>query len=468
MGFASLEFALFFLLVLGLYYALPHRAQNRMLLLASYVFYAAWDARFCLLLALSTLVDFAVGRALGAETDPRARKRLVLASLLTNLGILGFFKYVGFFAEGLADLVGVFGVTLSSFTLDVVLPVGISFYTFQTLSYTLDIYRSRLEPTRGFFDFALFVAFFPQLVAGPIERARRLLPQVETARSIESAGFNSGAWLVLWGYFKKVVIADNLAVIVDAVYRPGSDPTSGEIILATWAFAWQIYCDFSGYSDIARGIARMLGFELMLNFNLPYAARNPAEFWRRWHISLSTWLRDYLYISLGGNRRGSWMTWRNLFLTMVIGGLWHGAAWPFVFWGAYHGLLLMGHRAWREWRGVEADATGWRGALSCFVWFQFVSLGWLLFRAESLGQVVDLLGRLVSAFEWGMAARWWGPFVSLLAPLVLFQLAQWRWRDLDVVVRLPMLARGCVYAGLGLGVLILGEQIGQPFIYFQF
>ncbi|MDP6980286.1 MAG: MBOAT family protein [Myxococcota bacterium] len=468
MGFASLEFALFFLLVLALYAALPHRAQNALLLVASYVFYAAWDPRFVALLALSTGVDFAVGRFLADGRDPVVRRRLVTLSLLVNLGILGFFKYAGFFASGFSDLAGAFGLTVSAFTLDVVLPVGISFYTFQTLSYTLDIYRGRLEPTRSLLDFALFVAFFPQLVAGPIERAKRLLPQIEMPRRIESAGFNSGVWLVLWGYFKKVVIADNLAVIVDAVYRPGSDPTSGEIVIATWAFAWQIYCDFSGYSDIARGIARMMGFELMLNFDIPYAARNPAEFWRRWHISLSTWLRDYLYISLGGNRSGAAKTWRNLFLTMAIGGLWHGAAWPFVLWGAYHGILLMVHRAWRQTRSEAGPLVGWRAALACLAWFQFVALGWLFFRAESLAHIGALLARLLGPFEMGMASEWAAPFVCLLAPLIVFQIAQ-RWTgDLDAVVRLPVPARASVYAGLALGIIVVGEQIGQPFIYFQF
>ena len=260
-------------------------------------------------------------------------------------------------------LVEPLGIQLSNFTLDVILPAGISFYTFQTLSYTIDVYRRQLQPVRSFSEFALFVALFPQLVAGPIERAGRILPQIGSVRVVSWERLKTGGWLVLWGLYKKVVIADNLAVVVDAVYRPGSNPTSAEIIVATYAFAWQIYCDFSGYTDIARGTARILGFDLILNFKIPYAAVNPAEFWRRWHISLSTWLRDYLYISLGGNRHGRWLTYRNLFLTMVLGGLWHGAAWPFVLWGAYHGLLLMGHRLWmRRAHGVDVDshrASGW-------------------------------------------------------------------------------------------------------------
>ncbi len=468
MGFASLEFGLFFLVVYGLYRGLPRRGQNHMLLVASYVFYGAWDWRFLLLLLLSTVVDFAVGRRLGSTDDARARRALVLASLLTNLGILGFFKYAGFFSQGLQDLLGVFGLEVSPLTLDVVLPVGISFYTFQTLSYTLDIYRRRLEPEPVFLDFALFVAFFPQLVAGPIERAQRLLPQIAQPRTLGWARSNSGAWLVLWGFFKKVVIADNLAVIVDAVYRPGSDPTSGEIIIATYAFAWQIYCDFSGYTDIARGTARMLGFDLMLNFNIPYAASNPAEFWRRWHISLSTWLRDYLYISLGGNRRGRLRTYCNLFATMVIGGLWHGAAWPFVLWGAYHGLLLTIHRALRPWLVSRLPAGGWVRALNVVVLFHFVALGWLFFRAESLEHIGALLTTLTGPFEAGMAAGWIAPLCMLLAPLIVYQVAQARTRDLDAILGVWAPARALIYAGLAIGILILGEPIGQPFIYFQF
>ncbi|MCS5619808.1 MAG: MBOAT family protein [Myxococcota bacterium] len=472
MSFASLEFGLFFALVFAIYCALSHRGQNGFLLGASYVFYAAWDWRFVFLLLLSTVVDFSVGRALSQTNNERRRRHLAALSLVSNLGILGFFKYVGFFSEGFRDLAGLAGVQVSPFVLDIVLPAGISFYTFQTLSYTLDIYRRRLEPTQNFFDFALFVAFFPQLVAGPIERARRLLPQIVARREISLERINAGAWLILWGLYKKVAIADNLAAVVDAVYRPGSNATSGELILATYAFAWQIYCDFSGYTDIARGTARMMGFDLMLNFRVPYAAANPAEFWRRWHISLSEWLRDYLYISLGGNRLGAWFTYRNLFLTMVIGGLWHGAAWPFVLWGAYHGALLMGHRFLRRTadgsEGASDLVSGVRRMLHCFVLFQFVSLGWLIFRAESLAHIGELLGVLTGPFEAGLAGDWIFPFCFILAPLVAMQIAQERTKALDVVLRLPLAARALVYASLATGILLIGEQVGQPFIYFQF
>jgi D-alanyl-lipoteichoic acid acyltransferase DltB (MBOAT superfamily) len=424
------------------------------------------------LLALSTVIDFSIGRRLGQTTDPRARRRLVTLSLASNLGILGFFKYAGFFSSSLQDLVGLFGGTLPTFALDVVLPVGISFYTFQTLSYTLDVYRRRLEPTNGLLDFALFVAFFPQLVAGPIERARHLLPQIIRPRERSLESFNSGGWLMLWGLFKKVVIADNLGVVVDAVYRVGAEPTAAEIVVATWAFAYQIYCDFSGYTDIARGTARLLGFDIMLNFRLPYAATNPAIFWRRWHISLSTWLRDYLYISMGGNREGRARTHRNLFLTMLIGGVWHGAAWPFVFWGAYHGLLLIAHRALAPMlaRLRPGGRVGLRlyDALCAFVVFQLVCLGWLLFRAESLGHVGQLLRTLAGPFALGEAGDWLPPLVCLTAPLIVMQMFQARAGDQEVVLRWPLPMRILVYSLIMMLIVIFGEVHGKPFVYFQF
>ena len=346
MFFNSLQFAVFFLIVYGLYLNLPHRLQNRMLLVASYVFYGAWDWRFLSLIAISTVIDFYCGQAMHKSTSDSRRKRFLLISLTANLGMLGFFKYFGFFSESLSLLFSEFGVNLDPITLNIVLPVGISFYTFQTLSYTIDIYRRDMKPCKDFLDFALFVSFFPQLVAGPIERARRLLPQLTKPRHIDLKLVSGGIYLIAWGLFKKIVIADNLGVYVDSTFA-NVEFANGEVLIAVLAFAFQIYCDFSGYSDIARGLARMLGIKLMLNFNLPYIARNPSDFWRRWHISLSTWLRDYLYLSLGGNRKGNRRTYVNLFTVMLLGGLWHGAAWNFVLWGAYHGLLLGIHRAMR-------------------------------------------------------------------------------------------------------------------------
>ncbi|MEM7349420.1 MAG: MBOAT family protein [Acidobacteriota bacterium] len=472
MLFNSLEFAVFFALAFGVYCLLPHRAQNRWLLLASYLFYGAWDWRFLGLILVSTVVDYRVAIHMSRVEVPRVRKRLLALSVATNLGILGTFKYAGFFLDSLAQLAAKVGLTIPPFALQIVLPVGISFYTFQTLGYTIDVYRGRVRPTRDFLDFALFVAFFPQLVAGPIERAARLLPQIAKPRRVDLAGLTDGAWLVLWGLFKKVVIADNLQHLVTMVYAPGADPQSAEVWLATYAFAVQIYCDFSGYTDVARGIARMLGFELMLNFNLPYLAVSPADFWRRWHISLSNWLRDYLYIPLGGNRGGRLRTYRNLLLTMLLGGLWHGAAWTFVAWGAYHGLLLALHRAGRQVRRRLAPSAGLArlvGRLAAIVLtFHLVCLGWLLFRAESLPLAIDLLAALAGPWQTGLAGEWLLPFVALVTPLALMQAAQAASGDLEVVARCPVLIRALILAGLILAIIVFGEDFGQAFIYFQF
>ncbi len=472
MLFNSLSFALFFAAVLALAPALRHRGQNLFLLVASYLFYAAWDWRFLGLLWLSTAVDFAIGLALGRARDARARRRLVVASLVVNLGILAAFKYAGFFARSLAALLLPLGLSLPPLALQVVLPVGISFYTFQSLSYTIDVYRGRVAPVPSLLDFALYVAFFPQLVAGPIERAAHLLPQVQAPRRIRAAQLGSGAWLVLFGLFKKAVVADNLAVLVDAVYAPAASPTGPEVLLATYAFAFQIYCDFSGYTDIARGVARCLGFELMRNFDLPYLAASPREFWRRWHISLSTWLRDYLYIPLGGSRGGAARTQRNLALTMLLGGLWHGAAWTFVLWGAWHGALLCAQRALdpalaRLAPRGPAAARAWR-AWGVLLTFHLVCAGWLLFRAESLAHAGALCAALASTPVAGLAGSWLLPFGALLAPLALIELAQARSGDPEAVLRWPLPLRALVYAGVFAGLVLLGEDFGEPFLYFQF
>jgi D-alanyl-lipoteichoic acid acyltransferase DltB (MBOAT superfamily) len=476
MLFNSFDFAVFLLVCLAFYYGLQlgghHRAQNRMLLVASYVFYGAWDWRFLSLIAISTGVDYFVALALSRSEDAKRRRLLLGASVLTNLGILGFFKYANFFAENLAALGASAGVELSQPLLEILLPVGISFYTFQTLSYTIDVYRRRLEPTQDFLDFALFVAFFPQLVAGPIERAARLLPQISAPRRVDWERFNSGSWLIFWGLFKKVVIADNLALMVGAVFNPASSPTSFEMLLGIYAFAFQIYCDFSGYTDIARGVARLMGFDLMLNFRLPYLATSPADFWRRWHISLSTWLRDYLYVSLGGNRYGSLLRYRNLMITMLLGGLWHGAAWPFVLWGGYHGALLVLHRLLQPWlEGVQpASSLGQRAwwLLRVLATFHLVCFGWLLFRCESLAQLGRHLATLAGPMEVGFALSWLLPFALLTAPLFAVQLAQARSGNLEEPLRWSLPARVVTYTILFFIFVTLGEDGGQPFVYFQF
>jgi alginate O-acetyltransferase complex protein AlgI len=472
MLFNSFEFGYFFALCLALYVALPQRGQNRMLLVASYLFYSAWDWRFCGLLLLSTAIDYHAGLRIAATQDPRRRRRWVAVSVVANLSILGFFKYAGFFAESLRELGAWVGLSVPPFALDVVLPVGISFYTFQTMSYTIDVYRGVLTPIRNPLDYALYVAFFPQLVAGPIERARHLLPQILGPRRVTAAGIGQGLWLITWGLFQKVVVADNLAPVVNAVFAPEASPTAAELIVATYAFTFQIYCDFAGYSDIARGTGRILGFDIMRNFRLPYAATSPAEFWGRWHISLSTWLRDYVFFPLGGNRGGPGRIAGRVLVTMGLCGLWHGAAWPFVVWGLFHGVWLILHRALLPWlrRIAPASRAGrglWHG-IRVIVTFHVVAFSLLLFRAETLSQIGTLLGILGGAFRVGLAGSWLGPFALLVAPLLLMQVLLARSGDTEAVLRWPLPLRTGVYALVFVAILLWGEDGGQPFIYFQF
>jgi len=347
MLFNSGVFLKFFAGFLLLYWLVRNhlRARNILIVVASYLFYGWWDYRFLGLILFSSLLDYFVGLGIARQNDARRRKLWLTASIAANLGILGFFKYFDFFVTSFGTLLQKIGVPFQTSTLGIILPVGISFYTFQAMSYTIDVYRGNIPACRNVINFLAFVSFFPQLVAGPIERASHLLPQFERTLSITRPMLEEGIWLIIWGMFKKVVIADNLDALVRMAFQNPS--YSGPVVvLGTIAFGFQIYCDFSGYSDIARGTARVLGFDIMVNFNLPYFASNIREFWQRWHISLSTWLRDYLYISLGGNRRGEIRTYVNLFLTMLLGGLWHGAAWNFVLWGAWHGAGLVVYRAW--------------------------------------------------------------------------------------------------------------------------
>ncbi|MEO6214028.1 MAG: MBOAT family O-acyltransferase, partial [Vicinamibacterales bacterium] len=390
MVFNSLHFVWFFVAVYASYRMLPHRGQNWLLLVASYYFYAAWDWRFLGLLAASTIVDFTCGLLLERSESPARRRLLLCASLGFNLALLGFFKYFNFFADSLQGLMLTVWWRMDDVTLRVLLPVGISFYTFVTMSYVIDVYRRELQPTRNIVNFAVFVAYFPHLVAGPILRASRLLPQVELPRCITREQVRDGLWLIAWGFFQKIFVADNLAPIVSRLFEPGGAPAGVNVLLGIYAFAFQIYGDFAGYSNIARGTSKLMGIELLENFRFPYLVRSPQEFWRHWHISLSTWLRDYLYIPLGGNRGGAGRAQRNLFLTMLLGGLWHGAAWTFVLWGAYHGVLLVIYRAARRIRTFDAWTAG-PGALaritSWAVMFHLTCYGWLIFRSRSVGQI---------------------------------------------------------------------------------
>ncbi len=404
MLFNSLTFAIFFAVVLISYRVLPTwNAKKAMLLGASYLFYGAWNPPFVALLAISTLVDWFVAKRMADASDVRVRKRLLVLSLFVNLGFLAFFKYGGFVLENFVAALGALGVSYAPAAPDIVLPVGISFYTFQTLSYTLDIYRKRLRPAASFLDFALFVSFFPQLVAGPIVRATDFLPQCTRERFIEAKWLGWGLFLMTLGLFEKVVLADGmLAGTADAVFGSPGPASAIDTWLGVVAFAGQIFCDFAGYSTCAIGAAMCLGFYLPTNFRFPYAAVGFRDFWRRWHISLSTWLRDYLYIPLGGNRRGRWRTLVALMLTMLLGGLWHGASWKFVVWGLLHGLFLVverslsrrfGDRPWAQTRAVRILL----GVLT----FALVCLTWVFFRAtdlpKSMMHVAAMLGAIGAA-----------------------------------------------------------------------
>jgi alginate O-acetyltransferase complex protein AlgI len=475
MLFNSVTFGVFFAITYTLYVLLRHRMQNVLLLIASYVFYGFWDWRFLGLIITSTLVDYYCGLGIHRSNEPSIRRRYLMLSVCTNLGVLGFFKYFNFFASSFYALAMRVGWEVDPITLNVILPVGISFYTFQTMSYTIDIYRKLMLPTRNLLDLAVFVAFFPQLVAGPIERAANLLHQVETPRRLTESQFFRGIWLIFLGLFKKVFIADNLAPMVDAVFASDADPSGLRILVAIYAFAFQIYGDFAGYSDIARGLAKIMGFEIMLNFRMPYFARNVRDFWRRWHISLSTWLRDYLYITLGGGRRGTLRVYSNLMITMGLGGLWHGAAWTFVVWGIYQGILLVVHRIlapfFQRLRRLFDFAAGgllWELA-RIGVTFQFVCVGWLIFRANSFTQIVDYSSRMI--FELGHPGAVKQDLARLafyVGPLLPLQVAKELSGDMHVLARLVWWKRGIVYFIMAALLAAAGAAGGRAFIYFQF
>lgn len=469
MLFNSLDFFMFFAVVYAGYLVLPHRSQNLLLLAASYFFYGCWDYRFLSLIALSTTVDYVVAQRIHKSNDPRNRKRLLLVSLATGLGILGFFKYFNFFVGSAESLLQSVGLDPTSWRLNIVLPVGISFYTFQSMSYTIDVYRRQLVPACNYFDYALYVSLFTQLVAGPIERATQLLPQVLNKRTVTWPNLRVGAWLFVWGLFKKLVIADNLAVVVDQVFAGDVAWNAGTVLLGIYAFAWQIYCDFSAYSDMARGLGFFMGFDIMINFRNPYFALNPSDFWRRWHISLSTWLRDYLYIPLGGNRRGVRRTYLNLLLTMVLGGLWHGAAWTFVMWGIFHGGMLALHRWLAGENNIGARGSRLGTGVRIIAMFHAVCLGWLLFRAESMTDVVAMLGALGSAPDMNAQMyAWIFKLVILLPPLLLVQVLQEKWRDQLAPLQLTLFPRVVLYATVLFMILTMGNTGSRAFIYFQF
>lgn len=563
MLFNSIDFLVFLPVVYTLYRLLPFRWQNRMLLVAGYVFYGWWDVRFLFLIACSTTVDFTIGvlltgkrlsaaqrwtaslflvgaallflcpdwhalilsNAADGSNGPerfrwfqpfgiyvliattafvlianvlidrvmrlpsQARSRLlVFCSVFVNLTFLGVFKYFNFFVDTASSFFQAIGVDPAELQLHIILPVGISFYTFQSLSYTIDVYRGRAEATTRFWDFALFVAYFPPMVAGPIERGHHLLPQLLRPRRIRLTQSSHGLVLILLGLFKKVAIADGIGPLVDTVYSSNGAVSQFDVAGATVLFAIQIFCDFSGYSDVARGVSKLLGIDLILNFNLPYFSQNPSEFWQRWHISLSSWLRDYLYIPLGGNRSGRVRTYINLLLTMLLGGLWHGAAWNYVLWGAYQGTLLCVHRfvtggrAALPSQGTEHNAGGKRSMrarllpsyvavpLRIGLFFLITCYGWLLFRAHSFERIATFTEALAGFAGTGSNIITKPTTSAILGMVVLagLEFADYRAGRLESFLRWPIPVQGLLY-GVVLFILIMGtSNAPAQFIYFQF
>ena len=468
MQFDSLAYLLLLLGTLIGFYGLGPRGRLGIVLVASAIFYGAWSVAFLGLIAISAAVDFSCGLALGSGRV--RRRRLVLAaSMITNLGILGYFKYAGFFVTNLQAL---FGDLIPGSVIEVVLPPGISFYTFQTMSYTIDVYRGKLRPTRSIGRFFVYVSFFPQLVAGPIERASRLLPQIEQALHLRFSAANLlvGTRLIIWGLFKKVIISDHCARLVEPVYANPENFDGWAAAVATLGFTLQIYCDFSAYSEIARGSARLLGIQLMRNFDQPYLVRNVRDFWRHWHISLSEWFRDYVFVPLGGSRGHRVRTLANLTATMFLSGLWHGAAWNFVIWGLYHGLLLLVHALWsgREGAGSWLRRLGWVGSgLAWLLTFQLVVVGWVLFRVDDLSDALVIVSRMYTAPAWGaptwMQVGFFGFVAGFLALSGLARRGRWRER-IDASPAAALLFYGLAL----LATLTLGSEGGPQFIYFQF
>ncbi|WP_147818762.1 MBOAT family O-acyltransferase [Salidesulfovibrio onnuriiensis] len=464
MLFSSLEFLIFFLCVCGFLALVRSNTSRKLFLLAaSYYFYAYWDYRFLSLILLSTLTDYCVGRALEITEDKGKRRWLLVASLVVNLGLLGYFKYCNFFIESAAPLLEKVG--LHAGTLDIILPVGISFYTFQTLSYTIDVYRRKMPVCRSLFDFALFVAFFPQLVAGPIVRAAHFLPQLALARPLNRDDLYEGFRRFTFGLTKKVFLADRLAMYVDFVFENSALMDTSTLWLGVVAYTLQIYFDFSGYSDMAIGAARMMGYDLGENFNFPYLSRSFSEFWRRWHISLSSWVRDYLYIPLGGNRGGAARTSLNLMLTMLLMGLWHGAAWTFVFWGGLHGLGLVTERLVFGKESIRPPHTLVSGLLGWGYTILVAVVGWVFFRAQSFGAAWTILEGM---FVPRSGVIWIHPFVAaVVAGTALLHMAKGLARTDWLLTKKGWYTPALLFSLLWLVVIFYPTGF-TPFIYFQF
>ncbi len=482
MLFNSVDFAIFLPVVFVLYWFVFSNSlkyQNLLIVASSYMFYGWWDWRFLGLIVFSTVLDFYIGKTLAKTTHERNRKLLLYTSVGVNLGFLGVFKYCDFFILGFIDAFSLFGIDISAGSLNIVLPVGISFYTFQTLSYSIDVYRRKLKHTEDFMAFSAFVCFFPQLVAGPIERAKNLLPQFLKARKFNYEQAADGMRQILWGLFKKVVVADNCAVFVNQIFDNPDSLSGSTLFLGAVLFAFQIYGDFSGYSDIAIGTSRLFNINLKQNFAYPYFSRNIGEFWRRWHISLSTWFRDYLYIPLGGSKGGAWNKIRNVFVIFLVSGLWHGASWNFVVWGGLNALYflpLMLTKNNRNHLNIAAEGVlfpNFKEFMSIGVTFFLTTTAWVFFRADSLTEAIHYL-HLMFSYSFFTMPSFITPKAFMLYTILLicvFVAVEWLQRDKKFGLSIENLNRPLrwVIYTITIGVIITFGQFGESeFIYFQF
>jgi|LSQX01.3.fsa_nt_gb D-alanyl-lipoteichoic acid acyltransferase DltB (MBOAT superfamily) len=482
MLFNSIDFAIFLPVVFMLYWFITNKnlkLQNFLIVVASYFFYGWWDWRFLSLILFSTIVDYTVGLGLLKQENQLKRKILLLASIIVNLGFLGFFKYYNFFLDNFISAFSFFGAEIKSNSLNIILPVGISFYTFQTLSYSIDVYKRKLEPTKDFIAFSAFVSFFPQLVAGPIERATNLLPQFYNKRTFDYSKAVDGMRQILWGLFKKIVIADNCAEYANQIFNNSADMNGSTLVLGALFFTFQIYGDFSGYSDIAIGTARLFGFDLMRNFAFPYFSRDIAEFWRRWHISLSTWFRDYVYIPLGGSRGGTWMKIRNTFIIFIVSGFWHGANWTFIVWGALNAIYFLPLLLTKKNRNhIDIVARGKKmpsvkELIKILITFGLTVFAWIFFRAENIGHALSYISGMFSTsiFE---IPEFSGRLRALetIILTVIFVLIEWKGREHQFAIQNLGLKWGrplryAIYYALIIALLWFGGK-EQEFIYFQF
>ena len=471
MLFNSIEFLVFFIFVYTLYILFPHRWQNRLLIVSSLIFYAAWSWKFLIVMIISITTDFFCSRRIDSESNERKRKLYLGLSLFVNFSILFFFKYFNFFLGNVSSILNFIHVTETPTNLfvNIILPVGISFYTFEAVSYVVDVYRKEIKPAQNYWDYLLFVIYFPHLVAGPIMRGKSFLPQISFKRRLSWAQVYEGGHLFLWGLFEKIFVADNMGKIVNPIFGNPGPYEGSSTLIALYAFTFQIMCDFDGYSNMARGLGKCMGFDIAVNFNCPYFATNPKDFWQRWHITLSTWLRDYLYIPLGGSHHGKSLMYRNLLITMVLGGIWHGASWTFVVWGLFHGIILVIHRWWSDQKVRSAGELAVPLIVRQIFFFHIVVLGWLIFRAQSVDQILRMIFGICANFQLSpYSVSLSLKFLFYVTPVVIVQWWQFKSKDLLVLMKQHWVIRPLFYSLMVYLIIVWGANRPETFIYFQF